>query len=165
MGTIRRPLDYGSVVTVTTDFILFTNGQDPPINKLWCQDLAGIYREVHPKACVEILAGSVRQFVTEYLAENGRQIQIIGELCINGNVQFLGLSDQAWRSGLWYTANILAMVEATGWGRFNDSNQIQGVCFNDDNSITNVLSGASIDAHPDYLPWSSVSPFAAQRCV
>ena len=124
MGTICRPSDYGSGCTGTTAFIQYTNGRDPQINKLWCQDFDGIFREVRPTERVDILDGTVGYFVTNYLAENGCQIRIIGEISVNGSVQFLGLSNQAWGSGLLYIANLLAVVEATGWVNSNDSNQI-----------------------------------------
>ena len=51
-----------------------------------------ICREVYPTERVEIPDGTVGEFFTEYLSENGRRNQIIGELYINGSVQFIGLS-------------------------------------------------------------------------
>ena len=69
------------------------------------------------------MSGIVREFVTDYLAKNGRRIRIIRELSVNGSVQFLGLSDQAWGSGFPYIAKILAVVEATGWDSSNDYNK------------------------------------------
>ena len=114
MGTIRRPLDYGDEGNETTDFIQFINGWEPQINKLWRLGLDGNYREVHPTAHVETLARTIREFVTNYLAEKGSLIAIIEELSINGSVQFLGLSNKAWRSGLPYITNHLDQVEATG---------------------------------------------------
>ena len=86
--------------------------------------LDGIYREVHPTACVDIPYGTVGAFVTNYLAENGRLVEIIGEISVNGNVQFLGLSDQVWVSGFPYIANLLDQVEAKGWVSYNNYNQI-----------------------------------------
>ena len=88
MGTIWRPLDYGIWGTETTSCIQFINSWDPQINEFWCQDLYRICHEVNPTAYVEIPDGTFREFVTKYLAENGRWIQIIGELYVNGSVQF-----------------------------------------------------------------------------
>ena len=114
MVTIHRPWDSGSWGTDTTAFIQRINGWEPQINELWSLVLDGIYREVHPKARIEVPAGTVEEFVTNYLAENGRQIEIIGEIHINNSIQFLGFSDQAWGSGLPFISNLLAQVQATG---------------------------------------------------
>ena len=119
IGTIHRPSYFGSRGTDTTAFIQCVNGQEPQINKFWCLGLDRIFREVHPTAPVDILDGTVREFVTDYLAENGRPIVIIGELSANSSVKFWLLFDQAWGSGLPYIANLLAEVEATGWGSSN----------------------------------------------
>ena len=124
MGTIHRPLDSGSGGTENNAFIQCINGRDPQINKLWYLGLDRICCEVNPAVRVEILAGTVGEFVTDYLAENGGWIAIIGELSVNGSAQFLGLYDQAWGSGLRYIANLLVQVEAKGWSSSNNSNQI-----------------------------------------
>ena len=74
---------------------------------------------------------------------------IIVELSVNGSVQFLGLSDQVWGSGLPYIAKLRAQVEATGLSSSNNSNQSWGARFNDDNIITNLALGAYIYACTD----------------
>ena len=165
MDNIRRPSESGSGVPDTTAFIHCINGREPQTNKFWCQDLEGIFREVHPTVRVDILDGTVKYFVTEYLAGNGCRIRIIGEISVNGSIHFLGLSDQVWGSGLLYITNLQAQVEATWWGISNNSNQIWGGRFNNSNSITNVAWGTSVDACPAYLPRSPVSPRVAQRRV
>ena len=165
MGTIHRILNSGGGGTETTDFIHCINGRDPHINKLCCLGLDVICRELHPTACVEIPDGTAGYFVTNYLAENGRWIPIIGQLSVNNSVQFLGLSDQAWGSTLLYIANLLAQVEAKCGGSSNSSNKNWGGHFNNANSIINISWGDSVDAHPTYLPWISMNPHAAQRRV
>ena len=72
---------------------------------------------------VEVTSGTVRYFVTNYFAENGRRIEITGKIPVNASVQFLGFSDQAWGIGLSFICNLMARVEATGWGSGNYSNQ------------------------------------------
>ena len=124
MGTICRPSDYGSGFTDTTAFIQCINGREPHINKLWCLGLNGVFCKVHTFVRVEIPSGTVGEFVTDYLAENGRLVEIIGEISVNGNVQFLGLSDQVWVSGLPYISNLLDQFEAKGWVSYNNYNQI-----------------------------------------
>ena len=109
-------MDSGGGGTEATAFIQFINGQEPHIYEFWCLGLDGISRKVHPTDCVEVTAGTVRDFVNDYLAENGCIVKIIGKNSINDRVQFLGLSDQTWGSGLPFIFNLLAHVEAIGWG-------------------------------------------------
>ena len=132
---------------------------------MWCLGLDAICREVHPTAHVEVLDGPIGEFVTDYLAENGRQILIIGQLSVNDSIPFLGFSDQAWGSVLPFITNLLAHVEATGWGGSNNSNHNRGGRFNYANSITNVAWGASVDAIPTNSPMSPGRPRAAQLHV
>ena len=72
-------------------------------------------------AHVEIPDGIFEEFVTYYLSENGRRNHIIGEISINGSVQFIGLS-QIWGSRFLYIFNLQAHVEATGWGVSSNGN-------------------------------------------
>ena len=81
--------------------------------------------------------GTLGYFVTNYLAGNGRSINIIRQLSVNDNVQFLGLYDQSWGSGFQFFSNLLDHVEATGWGGSNNYSKNWGGRFNDANSITN----------------------------
>ena len=113
MGYIHSTSKFGSGGSDNGAFIQCVNGIEPQIHELWCWDIDRICREVHPTACVEITSVTVGEFVTEYIRENGRRNQIIGELLINGNAQFIGISE-IWGSGFPYIPNILAHVEATG---------------------------------------------------
>ena len=103
--------------------------------------------------------------MNNYLAENGLRIKIIKQIFVNNIIHFLGLSDQAWGSGLQFISNLLAHIEATGWRRSNNPNQNWRGRFNGTNIIMNVSWGASIDPCPDYLTQSPVNPRAAQRHV
>ena len=123
--------------------------------------VCGICHKVHPKAHVEVPAGTIREFVTDYLYENGHEILIIGKASVNDSVHFLRLSDQAWVSGFPFIANLLAHVEFTGWGSSNNSNENWGEQFNYANSITNAAWGASVNACTAYLLQIPVNPHAA----
>ena len=114
MKNILRPYNSGGGGPDTSTFINCVNGRNTQIHKLWCWDIDGICREVHPKERVEILSGTVGEFVTEYIRENGLHNHIIRELPINGIVQFIGLY-QIWGSGLPYIVNLQDCVESTGW--------------------------------------------------
>ena len=93
MGDIRRPYKYGRGSPYPGAFIQCVDGIEPMIHKLWCHRTDRIYREVHLTARVDIPAGTVGEFFTGYFIENVQHKQIIGELSINGSVQFIGISD------------------------------------------------------------------------
>ena len=78
---------------------------------------------------------------------------------------FLGFSYQACGSGFLYIANLLAVVEATGWGSFNNSNHIWWGRFNDTNRITNFAWGASVNTSPTNSLRSPGDPCVAWRRV
>ena len=77
MGDIHRNSNCGSGGPETGAFIQCVNGIEIQIHELLCWDIDGICREVHPTARVDILEGTVREFVTEYLSENGWCNQIL----------------------------------------------------------------------------------------
>ena len=162
MGTIHRPWYSGSGGTEAADFIQCINGKEPLIHELWCLGLNVISRKVHPTARVEVPDGSVRERVTNYLAKNRRQIEIIEKNYVNNSVQFMGLYNQAWGSGLLRISNLLVHVDSTGWGSSNNSNQKKGGQFNNANIITNFAWRPSVDAHTDYLPCSPVNTCASR---
>ena len=141
MGDICRTSNSGSRGPDNGAFIQCVNHQEPQIHKLWCWDIGRICREVHPTVRVDILAETVKEFVTKYSSKNGGRNQIIGKLSINGSVQFIGLSE-IWGNGLTYIPNLLAHIEAT-WcvSISNDSNQSWGESFTDTTSMTSVPWG------------------------
>ena len=79
MGDICRPSNSGSGGPETGACIQCINGQEPQIHELRCWDIVRICRGVHPTARVEILAGTVVYFFTNYLSKNSQRNQIIGE--------------------------------------------------------------------------------------
>ena len=95
MGIICGTSDSGSGVAEGTAFIQCINGQEPQIHELWCLGLEVISRKFYPMEHLDVTTGTVGSFLTEYLAKNGRIIEITGQLSINDSVQFLGFSDQA----------------------------------------------------------------------
>ena len=139
MGPICRNLDSGSGGAEATALIQYIDGREPKIYELLCLGLYVISHEVHPTAHVEGTTGTVGEFFTNYLSENGRQIKIIGQLSVNNSVQVLGFSDQAWGIGLPFICNILAHVKATGWEVANNFNQNLGGRLNNANIITNSV--------------------------
>ena len=102
MGSILRPSNPGNGSTEDTTFIQFVDGRDPQIHELWCLGLENISRKVHPTAQVEVVDITFGEFVTNYLAENGLRIHIIGQLSVNDSVYFLGVRNQAWGRGFMF---------------------------------------------------------------
>ena len=105
MGSIRCPSNPGSRGTEDTKLIQCVDGWEPQIHKIRCLSLDNITQEVHPKARVEVVAGTVGEFTTNYLYENRRRILIIGQLSINGIVKFLGIPGFSRRSGCCFFPN------------------------------------------------------------
>ena len=114
MGSIYRPSDYGCGSTDGTAFIQCVDGREPQIHEFWYLDLDGIIYNDYPTSHVEIPAGTVGDFVTDYLATNGRRIEIIGKISVNGRIKFLGLFDQTRGTRISFIFNLQARVEATG---------------------------------------------------
>ena len=79
MGTNRRPLDSGSGGSEATDFIQYINGQEPQIHELWCLSLDVISCKTHPTVGVDVVAETVGEFETNYLAK------MYAELISQGN--------------------------------------------------------------------------------
>ena len=160
MGYNRRPSYYGRESTEGTVFIQCVDGRETQINELWFLDLYGIIRKVHLTACVEVPSETVRYFVTNYLDENGCQIETIGQLSVNDSVQLLGLSDQAWETGMPFICILQARVEAIGWVSDNYFNQYWLGRILNANIITNVAWGDSVNPRPAYFPQIPVNPCA-----
>ena len=64
---------------------------------------------------VEVVAGTRLDFTTDYIAENGRIILIIGQLSISYSVQFLGIPDFVRGGGLLFLPDLKDLVDPTGW--------------------------------------------------
>ena len=84
------------------------------MHEVWSLGLEGIICKVHPTVQVEVPAGTVGEFVNNYLAENGRRIQIIGQLSINRSAQFLVVPTQALGHGLPFPCNPQTPAGTTG---------------------------------------------------
>ena len=115
MISIRRPSNPGSSSTEDTEFIRCVDGREPQIHKMWCLSLDSIYQEVHPTARVVVISGTVGEFTTDYLAENGCRISIIRQLSINYSVQFLGVPNFIRGSGLLFIPKFQAPADPTVW--------------------------------------------------
>ena len=102
MGSICQISDSVCGGNKDVEFIQCVDGREPQINEMWCLGSDSVTREIHPTVQVEVGDGTVGQFTTNYLAENGRRIPIIGQLSINRIVKLLGIPDFVRNSGLSY---------------------------------------------------------------
>ena len=116
VGPICRPSDSDSGSTKGTEIIQCVDGRYLQMHEIWCLSSDRITREVHPTAQLDVSAVVIGQFLSNYLAKNGRRIPILGQICINGSVKCLGIPKFHRTSGPMYTENILAPHDTTGWG-------------------------------------------------
>ena len=93
------------------------------MHKIWSLSSNGVTREFHPIAQVYVSAGTMGQFSTNCLAENGRRIPILGQIPINGSVKFLGIFNFHRTSGPIFIENIRAPHDTPGWVHGGNSNQ------------------------------------------
>ena len=114
MVSIYYPLNPGGRSNKDTAFIQCVDGRDPHIHEVRSLGLDNITHKVHPKALVDIIAGTVGEFVTNYIAKNGGRIQIIGQLSINRSAQFLVVPTQALGHGLPFPCNPQTPAGTTG---------------------------------------------------
>ena len=84
------------------------------IHELWCHRIDGIYPKVHPTARIDIPSGTIEEFITKYLSDNRCRNWIIGEISINGSIQFIRLPE-IWVSGLPFIENPRAPEATRGW--------------------------------------------------
>ena len=91
IGSIRLHSNSGIRGTLDTKLIRCVDVRETQIHKLWCLGMDNVTCKIHLTAQVEVGAGTVGDFTTNYLGENGRRILITRQLSINGSVQFLGI--------------------------------------------------------------------------
>ena len=101
------------------------------------------------------------QFKTNYLAENGRRIPVIGQLSIYGSVKLLGILADAWGHVLPFIENLQAPTVPSGCGDTNTSNQNQGVFPVGPYRNIAVSWGSTVPARPAYVHRSTENPIAA----
>ena len=109
--------------------------------------------------------GTVVDFTTNYLAENGRIIPIIGKFSINGSVQFLGIRGFSQGSGLLFIINLKSPTEPTVWGHGDTSNHNWVFILGGPYSNTSFAWGNTNPACPNYIPRSPVKPCTTSHRV
>ena len=135
------------------------------MHKIWSLVSNDITCEFHPIAQVYVGGGTVGQFLTDYLSENGRRITILGQISINGSVKLLGIPDFNITSGPMFIENLQAPHSTTFWVDSGTSNQNWpvipgGTCHN-----VSVAWRGAVPARPAYTPKSPKNACTAARRV
>ena len=92
------------------------DGREPQIHKVWNFGEDIVTCEAHPTARVDVGAGFVGGFATNYLTPSWVRIPMFEVNSINGSVQWLGVPDPLRTDGLPWTDNILSPSPALGTG-------------------------------------------------
>ena len=151
--SIRLPYTSASGGVEGTEFIRCLYGQEPQIHEVWDFGSDGITREVRLTARVDVGAGFVGEFLSDYLTESGCRIPIISRISINGSVEHFGVPDFHRTGGTIWAANLLA--PRSSWGDGGTTTN-QNWLIQPWGPYGNVAAPWSrpIPVHPAYIPRS-----------
>ena len=127
------------------------DGHKPEVNEVWNLGEDSVTPKVHCIAKVDINAGFVCKFSTNYLTENGFKTSIFFKNSINGIFEFLGVPDPLRTNGPYWIDNILVPIKSWGVGgtlkNLNWGSRPGVRC----DSVSVPWRGA-VPSHPAYLP-------------
>ena len=86
VGSIDRPSNSVSMDAERPNFILYVDVREPQIHEVWTFGEDGVTCEFHPTARVNVGAGVVGEFATDYLTESWCRIPMFVRTFINGSV-------------------------------------------------------------------------------
>ena len=103
VASVRWKSNYGSGDEDGPEFIGCVDGQQPQIHEVWtfCED--SVTREVHPKVRVDVVAGFVGDFNTNYLTPSWFRVPMFGKISfmeISSGLRFLTSGGPMDRLGL-----------------------------------------------------------------
>ena len=165
MVSIRWTFDSGSRGTNIVDLIWCVDGREPQLHEIWCLVSVNVTREIHPTAQVEVTTGTMGQFNTNHLAENGRIIPNIGKLSINGSVQILGIPDFVRNSTFSFIGNLQSPSMTTVWGHADTPNKNWVVRLGGPYRMYSVPWGSTVPVRLAYISRSPDNPRAAARRI
>ena len=87
-------------------FIRCFDGRYPKDNEVWILDEDIITPEVHTTAQVDVDAGVICKFATNYLTKNGFKTSIFCKKYINGSFEFLVVADPLRTNGPYWIDNL-----------------------------------------------------------
>ena len=114
VGATCWPSDSGCGDADRSKFIRCVEGCEPMVNEVCILGEDGVTPNIHPTARVDVDAGVVCKFATNYLTENGFMTSIFCKKSINGSFEFLGIPDPLRTNRPYWIDNIL--VPITAWG-------------------------------------------------
>ena len=162
--TARWPSDSSCGDADRSKFICCVDCYEPEVNEVLILGEDGVTPEVHPTAQVDVDAGVVCKFATNYITENGFKTSIFCKKPINGSFEFLGVPDPFRTNGPYWIDNILFPIPAWGVGgtmtNFNWGSQPGGRY----DGVSVLLRGA-VPGRPAYLPRSMENMRAPARRV
>ena len=104
---MRCRANFGSGGEYGTKFFRCVDGRQPQIHEVWTFAEDGVTREVHLTARVDVSAGFVGEFDSDYLTPSWRRVPMFGRIYINGSVEWLGVPDFLRNDELTWTLNLL----------------------------------------------------------
>ena len=90
------------------------DGLNPEVYEVWTFGEDSVTPEVHAIAQVDVGAGFIGEFTSNYLTADGRRIPIFDRKSINGSVEWLGVPAPVRTYGASWADNIL--FTSTSWG-------------------------------------------------
>ena len=116
VGANRCHSHSGCGVADISKFIRCVDGREPEVNEVWILGEDGVTPEVHPTAQVDIDAGVVCKFATNYLNENGFETSIFCKKIMNGSFEFISIPDPLRTKVTYWINNLLVPIPAWGVG-------------------------------------------------
>ena len=153
VGSIHWYSDSGSGGTEVPEFNLCLDVQDPQIHEVWSFGSGVITLKVHPTGQVDFGAGVVGDCTSNYLTESGIRFPILGQISINGSVEYLEIPDFHSTGDPFWDSNPLAPCSCWGDGG-TSTNQNWGIQPGGPYGFFSVPWPSDIPARPDYVPRS-----------
>ena len=164
VGSISWPSDSGSGDAEGPECIRCVDRLKPHIHEVWDFGEDDVTREIHPTAQVDVSAGVVGYFATNYLTKSWRRIPIFGRISINGSVEYLGIPDFHRTDGPAWNETI--MPPRSRWVEGDTStNNKWGIQPGGDSGSVSVLWNCLVCVLPVYCRRVLESTRAAARCV
>ena len=116
VGDIYWRSNSGSGDEDRSKFVQYVDGREPEVHKICTFGEDGVTPKVHTTAQVDVSAGFVSEFSTNYLTEDGRRIPMFGRKSINGSVEWLGVTAPLRTNGIPWNDNILVPSPDLGAG-------------------------------------------------
>ena len=140
------------------------DGREPQFHEVWDFGSDSVTREVQLTAGVDVDAGIVVEFSSNYLNESGRRTPLFGNFSNNRSVENLGIPDFNISGGTFWADNILATGPIWGEGG-TTTNQSWGIQYGEPYESVVVSWIRPIPVMTEYVCRSPENICAAARRV